>query len=887
MNWVFWRRKRRNEELDEELQAHLLLATREEVEAGQSHSMARVAARRQFGNETLVSETTRDSWGWCWTTDLWQDIRFGLRLMGRNAGFAAIAVMTLALGIGACSTLCSIVYQTFFHPEVANDPRWEAILAFSPQRNSFSSRFSVPEYRDLLEQKQIFEAVGAITDYSGTLDRGEYPEHVAGARVSASLLPMLGTPPVLGRFFRPDEDVPGGPRVAIIDGELWKHIFNRDPNVIGRTIELDEQRYSVVGVMPDHYGVWGGGVYLPLQLEMAAADRSDRRIWVTGVLLPGVNQEKGNAALRVLAAHWRAEYSSSLPEYAGLQLGIRNGREWVLAAIRPSMLVLLGAVGFVLLISSVNLAAFLSARAMARRREMAVRMALGASRARIVRQLLVESILLSLIGGSLGVLVSAWGVPLAVALVPWDLLPNHELFHLELPAAAISLGVALLMALFFGTAPALPLSRINVVEAMKRSLSHSGTERAGRLSRNLMIVMETALALILLMGAGLLVRSYSKLMQMDLGFKPERVLSMQMRLPETRYRDALALATFYRKLLPALSAIPGVESVGATSGQPMVDRVVDRTRQDFTIVGGNDAMAQGVLSADVSVVSPGYSETMGIQLRRGREFTDADEATSPHVAVINQSLARLYWHDQDPVGQRIRLGRENPAPADPADSDAGDVVTIVGVVSDSKQLRILEAPVRPQLFVPLLQRATELRGPSLMIRSRLDPGSLTSAVRIAISSVDRTQPVYSVMTMDKIVADAFGPKRLTTVLLVLFAGLAVTLVIVGFYATLAYAVCQRTQEIGLRMALGASPRSILGMVLGGGLRLAAAGLFVGLVSSLALTRVLRSMLYNVSASDPLTMVSAIALLLVITVAACWIPARRAMRVDPMVALRNE
>jgi putative ABC transport system permease protein len=504
-----------------------------------------------------------------------------------------------------------------------------------------------------------------------------------------------------------------------------------------------------------------------------------------------------------------------------------------------------------------------------------------------LRQLLTESLLLALAGGGLGVLLSTWGVPLAVSLVPWDYLGDHSTFHLEIPAAAASLAVALAMAIFFGTAPALPLSRINVAEAIKKSNSRAGGDRGGRIARNLMIAAETALALILLSGAGLLIRSYSHLMQMDLGFRPDRVLSMSLTVPETRYPDAQAVASFYRELLPGLAAIPGVESAAVTSGRPMVDRVVDRGRQDFTIQGRNVPTAQGTPTADVGIISPDYLSVMGIHLVRGRQFRTADDANAPHVAIVNQALARLYWSDSDPVGQRIVLGRENPAPSNPQDGDSGNSLTIVGVVADAKQLRILEAPVRPQFFVPLLQRPAEVRSPTLLVRADLDPASLTSAVRAAVTSVDRAEPVYDVMTMQEVVADAFGPKRLTTALLIFFAILAVTLIVVGFYAVLAYAVGQRTQEIGLRMALGASPQNILRLVLGQGMRLASAGLAVGLAASLALTQVLNSMLYGVSANDPLTLSAAIVLLLTVSAIACCIPARRAMRVDPVVALRHE
>ena len=795
---------------------------------------AKREARMNMGGPEQLKEEIRSARTGAWLETLWQDLKFGARMLRKNPGFTAIAVLTLALGIGSCSTLLSIVYSTFFHHIRRNDPRLEAIMASYPERHSFNYRFSEPEYRDLLEQTQVFDGVGAIDGYSGTLNHGEYPEHIPGAWVSASVLPMLGTPPILGRFFRADEDVRGGPQVAIIDADTWKRVFQSDPDILNRTIELDHRRFSIIGVMPEHYNLWGGHVYLPFQLDTAAADRTNHRFWVIGVLRAGVTQAQANAALSVLSQRWRQNYSSSVPEYAGMQLLARNVPEWVLAGIRPSMLVLLAAVGLVLLISCVNLAALLSARATARGREVAVRLALGASRARILRQLLTESLLLALAGGGLGVLLSTWGVPLAVSLVPWDYLGDHSTFHLEIPAAAASLAVALAMAIFFGTAPALPLSRINVAEAIKKSNSRAGGDRGGRIARNLMIAAETALALILLSGAGLLIRSYSHLMQMDLGFRPDRVLSMSLTVPETRYPDAQAVASFYRELLPGLAAIPGVESAAVTSGRPMVDRVVDRGRQDFTIQGRNVPTAQGTPTADVGIISPDYLSVMGIHLVRGRQFRTADDANAPHVAIVNQALARLYWSDSDPVGQRIVLGRENPAPSNPQDGDSGNSLTIVGVVADAKQLRIFWK--RPSARNSLCRCSSALRKSAAPLCSFAQISirqASTSAVRAAVTSVDRAEPVYDVMTMQEVVADAFGPKRLTTALLIFFAILAVTLIVVGFYAVLAYAVGQRTQEIGLRMALGASPQNILRLVLGQGMRSASAGLAVGLAASLA------------------------------------------------------
>jgi len=816
-----------------------------------------------------------------------QDLEFGWRLMRRSPGFSAIVILTLALGIGACATLLSIVYDGFF-VHVAHEEDTYAIIASVPQRHIFQYRFSVPEFRDVLGGASGFQELGAITGFTAVLNRGEYPEQVPGAYISANIIPMLKTPPILGRAFRPDEDRPGGPRVALIDGEFWKRVFNSDPLIIGRDMELDQQKYTIVGVLPEHYGLWGASVYVPMQLDMAATNRTDRPFWITGTLQKGVSMRAAEAALQAVSQRWQHDYGSRLPEYNGMQMVVRNVPEWVHAAIRPSILILIAATGLVLLVATLNLANLLLARAAARRSEAAVRAALGATRGRIARQVLTESSLFAVAGSAIGMLIAAWAVPVAASLIPYDLLtPANGAFRLEPIAVAVSFAAALLMGISFGMAPAMRMARVDVAVALKEAGARMTGDRAGTRRRNFLVISETALAIVLLAGAGLLIQSYRTLMRTDLGFRPEDVLSMQVALSRGKYPATQDLTKFYRQLLPRLAAIPGADGAAATTGRPGVDRQVDLMRQDFIIEGRPAPDGRTIPNAAASVVSRDYFKLMGMRLIAGRVFRDSDAAGAPQVVVVNQALVKAYFADSDPVGQRIRLQGQSPALARPGDPSSGATFTIVGVIADAKQLRIIEAPVQPQIFVPLEQRPEQSRAMTLFVRGRIAPASLESAVRQAVAAVDRTQPVTDVMTMDEVVSDAFGPKRITTVLLGIFAALAMGLVVIGFYAVISYGVSQRTREIGVRMALGAPPSRISRMVLLEGARLAAWGIAAGILCALLLTRFLQSMLFGVSSADPVALAAASALLFGVTLAACWLPARRAMRVDPMTALRHE
>jgi len=860
-------RSDRETDLEAELESHLVLHVDDNLRAGMSEEEARRAAMLALGGVEQTKELCRERRGLPFLEALAQDAAFSLRLLRKSPGLACVAILTLASSMGATSTLFSIVYDGVWRDR-PGAPDSGAIVAYYPARNFYSYRFSVPELQDLRSQTRLFERVGAITGFAAAFTSGAYPEYVQCTRATPD---QFDTAPLLGRLYGPDEDRPGGPPVAVITAELWKRAFDSDPQILGKTVRLDRVAYTIIGVLPEHSGLWGGSVMVPFQLDLADSHRQDRPFWVTVTLQRGVSRSTVSAGLDALAERWEHDYGKSVPEYAGLRLVYRNGAEWMRSGIMPSIYVLAGAVGLVLLIAGVNVATLLLSRVSARSREVAVRLALGASRGRIVRQVLTESVVLALCGGALGVVASVWGVPLAVSVVPYDYLYWPQRIRLEPQAVLACLGLCIALGAALGLPPALHLSRVRAGRFVRDSAARAGTDRKGRSSRRALVVVETVL----------LLRSYDLLMKMDLGFQPRSLLSASLQLPEARYSSGREMLAFYRELLARLASLPGVSGAGLTSAQPIVDRIVDRAREDFSVIGKAPADPLATPSALVEMVSPDYFDVMGTRVLRGRAFAEDDDAERPRVALVNEAMVRDYWPGGDALGATIRLGSSNP-------SDAGSrgPVTIVGVVADARQVRVIESPVLPELYVPIAQRPDRIRHLTLLVRSPLDAASLTGALRAAVAGVDREQPLGNVETMDQAVTDAFGPKRLTTALLSVFAGLAVFLVVACFYATLAYSVAQRTHEIGVRAALGASPRQILDGVLGEGLRLAATGVVLGVSLTLALTRTLRGLLYGVSPHDPVTLGASAVALLAVAMLACLVPARRAMRLDPVAALRQ-
>jgi len=720
-----------------------------------------------------------------------------------------------------------------------------------------------------------------LAGFNGTLLMDNAPERIECTRASVDAIPMTGIAPLLGRAFLPAEDRPGGANVTVLSYELWQRRFRGDRQVLGTSIKIDDQRYSVVGVMPPNYGMWGGELWIPYQLDLAAANRSDRQVRVAAILQKELTEAQANARLQELAQRMAREHSGTNPEYEGMTMDVRNITEWVVRGVKPSLMLLLAAVGLLVLVSCANLGSLLLSRASTRRREIAVRAALGARRWRIARQLIVESLTLSFLGGAVGVLLALWGVPTAVSLVPY--LPNAEQASLTSGALIAAMGVTFAMGVLFGTAPAFYGARTNLSAAFKEGSGQAGIGASGHLLRNVLVVSEIAISLIILAGAVLMIRTYQRLVRLDIGFQPQQLLSMEVTLPESRYRDAMSFPEFYRQLMPRLRALPGVQGAAAVTGHPLIDRTVDAAMQDFAVEGRQGD--QNVGNANYRVITPDYFQVTGTRLLSGRYFSDQDNADHPSVAIVNKTMADLFWPKEGPVGRRILLGARSGVFTN-AEHEVGIWVTIVGVVDDAKQIRVIEAPVRQEMFFPVWQRSRS-RNMTLMLRSAADQAALTDAARHAIQSVDPELPIHEVFSMEQLVSDSFGPKRLTTVLLVFFALAAVTLAVMGLYAVMAYSVTQRTREIGVRMALGARPRDVLLTMLKQGLQLGVAGLALGLLASMIATKALRSLFIDIDTGDPITLAAVCAGLGLVVLLASYVPAYRATKVDPMVALRHE
>jgi len=877
-------------ELDSELQTHLQLLTQEKIRSGMSPEEARYAARREFGGVEQTKEIYRDSRGLPFLQILAQDARYGLRMFRKTPALSMVIIAILAIGIGSGTAIYSLIDACLLRSNtypVVN--RWEVVRAYLPSQKIFANYLSTPEILEVKQLDEIFEDVGAVHGDDFNLSTGEFPERVHGTYVTANAITMTHVSPILGRTFREEEDRAGGPPVVLLSYELWLDRFSADPKILGKVIRLNDVSRSVIGVMPAHYGLWGGQLWVPLQLDPGNQNRSDRRNWIVAVLRNGVSEKQADARLRILSGQLKERFGTAMPEYLDWNLRVWNINEAVIGGVRPALLLLAGAVALLLLIASANVAVLLLARSTSRMQEIAVRLALGAGPRRIVRQMLTESMLLAFAAAAVGVMIAASVLPALVHMIPPEWLPTEpDLVRVNLNALAIACGIAAALGILFGMAPAWQVSRQDFVESLKEGGTKISGDRQGRFARSAFVVAEISMSLVVLAASALMVQSYRRLEGIDLGFRPDRLLSFEMSLPDSRYSRREQISGFFERALQSIGSLPGVESAAVVSGRPMVDRTVDLASRDFTIEGRPTEDAGVPENANFRIVSSAYFQTMGIRLLRGRGFSELDGPDAPHSAVINDTMARLYWPSGDALGHRIYLGREYGRREAFSGTDTTDAaLTIVGVVSDVKQTRVIETPVRQEIYLPLAQRPNPPRIMAVLVRGRLSPSQLTPAIRGAIHSLDPEQPLFDVNTMDQIVADSFGPKRLTLFLLVFLASVVLVLASAGLYAALAYSVGQRRHEIGIRMALGAEPRDIRRMVLVHGARLALLGVTVGLAFALAMTRLMQDLLYGVSATDPITLIGVALALVAVALLASYVPARRAVRVDPVVALRHE
>ena len=815
---------------------------------------------------------------------LWQDVRYGWRVLQHSPGFAVVAALTLAIGIGANAAIFSAVDAFLLRPLPYSDPNgivmvWDT----DPNRNLYRATASPAEFLDWRDMNHVFGELSAWRPSFVTITGGGEPEQVWGIRVTGNFFHLFGIKPILGRDFSAEEEQPGHERVAIVSYAFWERRFGGDRAIVGQPVLLDYQPYQIIGVLPRGFSLFGTSasldVWVPFAFNRAQLNREDHELLVFGRLKRGVQIGQAQAEMETISAALKKLYpkfdQKTGIRVVGFQRDLTNG-------VRPALLVFLAAVAFVLLIACANVANLMLARAASREREIALRTALGAGRARIFRQLLTESVLLAIIGGVLGIIVAFGGIRFIHATLPAG---NHELplsggIQLNMPVLAFTIGLSLLTGIIVGLAPALQISRAELSESLKEGSRGSTSGRRSHLIRSSLIVSEVALSLLLLVGAGLLIRSFVRLMSEDLGFNPSNLLTMQIWLPQNRYSSPSQVTSFYQQVLERVDAIPGVKTAGAVNFLPFSGWA---DYCDFDIAGRATPPSGDQFTSRYRVIDWQYLRTMGIRIESGRDLTVADGPDAAGVVLINEALVHRYWPAENPVGKQIRIHLppvRSPWEAQPRDS----WLTIVGVVGDIREwdwgLEKL-----PALYLPYPQSPSQLM--SIVIRGNVDAGQTTTAVRRIVTSLDANQPVTTVRMMDDLLAQSLAQRRLSMVLLAIFAAVAMLLAAVGIYGVMAYAVAQRTHEIGIRIALGAEPRDVLRMIVGHAMLLAGIGLGIGLISSALLVRYLRSQLYGIHAIDPATFAGVSVVIAAVAMASSYFPARRATRVDPLVALRYE
>ncbi len=833
--------------------------------------------------------------------EMFQDLRFGLRMLRQRPGFTLAAVIALALGIGANTAIFSVVNAVMLRPLPFADPDRLVVVWQTAQQGEFSQlSLTYPNYDQLRKQCQVCENVGAWHSYTTTrfaLTGGAQPEQAQYAVVSASLFSVLGVKPALGRGFLPEEDQLGAARVAIISHGLWRRRWAGDPKLIGQDVAFNGQSYKVVGVMPP-------GFVFP-------RFPGDAEIWapLSGDPIPGRRFSPGTRYLNVMArlkagatlAQAEAEVGAIARSMEredqrfnrGLGLSLTPLRRQLTEHLRLALFTLLGAVGFVLLIACANVANLLLARAASRRQEIAVRLALGASRLRLARQLLIESLLLAFLGGAAGLLLAAWGLE-ALSIIPYNAASyyvpyniTHDQITLDGYVLGFTFALSILAGVIFGLAPAFQNSKLDINDALKGVGALSVVGIAGsrsRHTRGLLVVAEVALSRTLLVGAGLMIKSFLRLQEVDPGFEPESVLTADLSLPRAKYPDGQKVAAFHDQLLARLAALPGVEAVGLGSSLPLGGTNADTS---FFIDGRPQLEPRDRPHTHPRTISPDYFRVMGMRIIEGRAFTEQDHEQAPRVAIINETMARRFWPGQSALGKRVALDYEAMKffPDRPPQLDlAAGMREVVGVAPDVRH-EGLETEPQPEMYVP--DRQGPEREMNLVVRAAVDPVSLATSVRGAVSAIDPDQPVVNIKPMSRLLSDSVAKPRFNYLLLTVFAAVALILTVTGVYGVMSYAVAQRTREMGVRLALGARGKDVLKLVIGQGMKPVGVGVALGLAGAFALTRVMAALLFGVSATDPAVFVGVAALLAAVALLACYLPARRATKVDPVIALRSE
>ena len=880
----------RESEIVEELSQHLEDRHEQALRGGATEEEARRAALQELTESDLLAQGLRrverparlepvvpgTPRRFGMLGDLKHDLRYGARLLWKNKGFTAVAVVALALGIGANSAIFSVVNTVLLRPLPYKEPERLVMVWEDDAKHGFPNDTpAAANYADWRDQNQVFEGMAAMADQSFNLTGSGDPERIDGKRVNANLFELLGVAPQHGRAFAAEEDRPGGNKVVILSHALWQRRFGSDAGLVGRTLTLNGEAHTVVGVMPAGFQFPDrqAELWVPIAFtQQEAANRGRHYLEVVARLKRGVTLEQARAEMSTIAARLQQQYPE---QNTDLGASVVPLHEQLVGDIRPALLVLLGAVGFVLLVACANVANLLLARAAGRQKEIALRTALGASRLRLVRQFLTESVLLAALGGAVGLLLSVWGVTLLKSFIPENI-SQVKAIAVDARVLGFTVLVTLLTGLVFGLAPALQASRFNLNETLKEGGRDAAAARGGNRVRGLLVVAEVAVSLVLLVGAGLLINSFLRLRSVDPGFRTDNLLTMSVVLPQQKYPDHARRTAFYTDMIRRVEALPGVRSAAVTNWIPLV---MQGDSIGVTIEGQPDPVpGQGKLPVLMTrVVSPHYFGTMGIPVLRGRGFEEGrDREDSPCVVVIGEAVARRYWPDEDPLTKRIVPGR----PQTPE-----DWCQVVGVVKDVRQTDLSAEP-KPQMYLTY-EQAGFFAPRHLVVKTEGDPLALAGTVRKTVWEVDRDQPVSNVSTMEGVLSESIARQRFSTLLLGVFAGVALVLAAVGIYGVMSYSMAQRTREIGIRMALGAQKRDVLKLAVGQGLKLVAVGVGIGLAGALALTRVMSSLLFGVSATDPLTLVTISLVLVAVALLASYIPARRAAKVDPLVALRYE
>ncbi|MBI3415457.1 MAG: ABC transporter permease [Verrucomicrobia bacterium] len=883
---ALFRKRELDTDMDDEMRSHIEMRTQQNIEAGMNPEEACFAALRQFGWTESIKETCREQRGVSWLENFAQDIRYGARQLRKNPGFTAVAVLTLALGIGANTAIFSVVNAVLLKALSYREPdRIVMLWTDNPSLNLGLHEMPAapPDLLDWRSRAQSFEQIAAFRTRTADLSEQGDPERVGGVQATANLFLLLGVQPMLGRVFSADEEQPGKDKVVVISHGLWQRRFASDTNIIGQAVTVNRERYTVIGVMHPGFN-FPRGAEMPAGYALMAQtdvwrpyaekaeywrDDDTRDFIAMGRLKPGVALAQAQAEMAGIAQREAETYPKS---HAGWTIHLRPLALQVAGKTRPVLFVLLGAVAFVLLIACANVANLLLCRSAARRKEMAVRAAIGAGRSRIVRQLLTESVLLSTLGGGIGLLLGALGVQAILRLSPPNI-PRLSETTLDGPVFLFSLFVSLATGIIFGLAPSWSASKVNLSEALNAD-SRSGTAAGRHRTHGLLVIAEVALAVILLTGAGLMFQSLLRLQAVDPGFKPQRVAAFDVGLNGVTYEDATRQRQFYREACKRLVKVPGIHAAAAISNLPLGG--VESLNPLF-IEGTPPASAGKTPFAENRKVTPGYFETMGVSPLRGRDFADRDTTNQPNVCIINETIARTFFSGADPIGKRLKMAR--------MDEEQHLWFTIIGVAGDVRSYG-LEVKPRPQVYTTV-EQDTDNEMTFIVRAGTMPVVSLERAIRTEMKSLDPALPLANFRTMESLMVNAVARPRFSTILLGLFAAMAFALTVVGLYGVVAYAVNQRTREVGIRMALGASGRNVLALVIRQGMLPALIGLAIGLASALALTRVLASQLYEVKATDPLTFLGVVAVLLLVALTACLVPARRAARVDPMAALRSE